>query len=211
MYGGMDAQGGPMVKQMKELGIKAKYIAGDGVCSAEWPKLAGGAAEGQYCTQAGLPPDKMPNAKDFVDRFTKKYGPIQVYAPYSYDAANTLIEAMKKANSADPAKYLPVLAKISYDGITAKIEFDEHGDTKNGAITLYQVKDGKLMPMAVNVGGKTDKVAAAGETMGEKTKEVMKEAGDKMKEAGDKMKAAMPEQKPATPANKDAMKAKSGG
>src|SRR5438445_340091 len=105
MYGGMDAQGGPMVKQMKELGIKAKYIAGDGVCSAEWPKLAGGAAEGQYCTQAGLPPDKMPNAKDFVDRFTKKYGPIQVYAPYSYDAANTLIEAMKKANSADPGKY----------------------------------------------------------------------------------------------------------
>ncbi len=40
MYGGMDAQGGPMVKQMKELGMKAKYIAGDGVCSAEWPKLA---------------------------------------------------------------------------------------------------------------------------------------------------------------------------
>jgi branched-chain amino acid transport system substrate-binding protein len=161
MYGGMDAQGGPMVKQMKELGIKAKYIAGDGVCSAEWPKLAGGAAEGQYCTQAGLPPDKMPNAKDFVTRFTAKYGPIQVYAPYSYDAANTLIEAMKKANSTDPAKYLPELAKISYDGITAKIEFDEHGDTKNGAITLYQVKDGKLVPMAVNVGGKTEKIAAA--------------------------------------------------
>src|ERR1700704_2424538 len=188
MYGGMDAQGGPMAKQIKELGIKAKFISGDGVCSSEWPKLAGGAAEGQYCTQAGLPPEKMPNAKDFVTRFTAKYGPIQVYAPYSYDAANTLIEAMKKANSSDPAKYLPVLAKISYDGITAKIEFDEHGDTKNGAITLYTVKDGKLVPMAVNVGGKTEKVAAAGETMGEKTKEVMKEAGDKMKEAGDKMK-----------------------
>jgi branched-chain amino acid transport system substrate-binding protein len=160
MYGGMDAQGGPMVKQMKELGIKAKFIAGDGVCSAEWPKLAGGAAEGQYCTQAGLPPDKMPNAKDFVTRFTAKYGPIQVYAPYSYDAAMTLIAAMKQANSSDPAKYLPELAKISYDGITAKIEFDEHGDTKNGAITLYQVADGKLVPMAVNVGGKTEKVAA---------------------------------------------------
>src|SRR5207248_11096485 len=162
MYGGMDAQGGPMVKQMKELGIKAKYIAGDGVCSAEWPKLAGGAAENQYCTQAGLPPDKMPNAKDFVTRFTGKYGPIQVYAPYSYDAAMTLIAAMQKANSTDPAKYLPELAKISYDGITAKIEFDEHGDTKNGAITLYQVKDGKLVPLATNVGGKTEKVAAAG-------------------------------------------------
>jgi branched-chain amino acid transport system substrate-binding protein len=160
MYGGMDAQGGPMVKQMKELGIKAKFIAGDGVCSAEWPKLAGGAAEGQYCTQAGLPPDKMPDAKDFVTRFTAKYGPIQVYAPYSYDAAMTMIAAMKQANSADPSKYLPELAKISYNGITAKIEFDDHGDTKNGAITLYQVADGKLVPMAINVGGKTEKIAA---------------------------------------------------
>jgi branched-chain amino acid transport system substrate-binding protein len=165
MYGGMDAQGGPMVKQMKELGIKAKYIAGDGVCSAEWPKLAGGAAEGQYCTQAGLPPDKMPNAKDFVTRFTAKYGPIQVYAPYAYDAANTLIAAMQKANSTDPAKYLPTLASISYDGITAKIEFDEHGDTKNGAITLYEVKDGKLVPMAINLGGKTESLMAAAPAM----------------------------------------------
>lgn len=161
MYGGMDAQGGPMVKQMKELGIKAKFIAGDGVCSAEWPKLAGGAAEGQYCTQAGLPPDKMPDAKDFVTRFTAKYGPIQVYAPYSYDAVMTMIAAMKQANSVDPAKYLPDLAKISYNGITAKIEFDDHGDTKNGAITLYQVEDGKLVPMAINVGGKTEKLAGA--------------------------------------------------
>src|SRR5438128_6248873 len=161
MYGGMDAQGGPMVKQMKELGIKAKYIAGDGVCSAEWPKLAGGAAEGQYCTQAGLPPDKMPNAKDFVTRFTAKYGPIQVYAPYSYDAAMTLIEAMKKANSTDPAKYLPELAKISFDGITAKIESDGPGYTMTGAITLYQAKDGKLVPVAVNIAGKTEKVEIA--------------------------------------------------
>ena len=161
MYGGMDAQGGPMVKQMKELGIKAKFIAGDGVCSAEWPKLAGGAAEGQYCTQAGVPPEKMANAKDFVTRFTAKYGPIQVYAPYSYDAAMTLIAAMQKANSTDPAKYLPELSKISYDGITAKVEFDEHGDTKNGAITLYTVKDGALVPLAMNVGGKTEKLAAA--------------------------------------------------
>ena len=75
MYGGMDAQGGPMVKQMKELGIKAKFIAGDGVCSAEWPKLAGGAAEGEYCTQAGVPPEKMANAKDFVDAFHRQVRP----------------------------------------------------------------------------------------------------------------------------------------
>ncbi len=157
MYGGMDAQGGPMVKQMKELGIKSKFISGDGVCSSEWPKLASGAAEGQYCTQAGLPPDRMPSAKDFVTRFTAKYGPIQVYAPYSYDATMTFAAAMQKANSVDPAKYLPELAKVSYDGITAKIEFDDNGDTKNGAITLYTVKDGNLVPVAISIGGKTEK------------------------------------------------------
>jgi branched-chain amino acid transport system substrate-binding protein len=153
-YGGIDAQGGPMVKQMRELGIKAKFVGGDGVCSAEWVTLADGAAEGHYCTQDHLSPDIMSNARDFVMRFTAKYGPIQVYAPYSYDAANTLIEAMKQANSVDPAKYLPVLAKISYDGITAKIEFDEYGDTKYGAVTLYQVQDGKLVPVAANIGGR---------------------------------------------------------
>jgi branched-chain amino acid transport system substrate-binding protein len=207
MYGGMDAQGGPMVKQMKELGIKAKYIAGDGVCSAEWPKLAGGAAEGQYCTQAGVPPENMANAKDFVTRFTGKYGPIQVYAPYSYDATMTLIAAMQKANSTDPAKYLPELAKISYDGVTAKIEFDEHGDTKNGAITLYQVKDGKLMPMAMNVGGKTEKLGGAPAS---DMKSDMKAAGEAMKSdlkgAGDAMKSAVESPNPATPANADTMK-----
>jgi branched-chain amino acid transport system substrate-binding protein len=205
MYGGMDAQGGPMVKQMKELGIKAKYISGDGTCSAEWPKLAGGAAEGQYCTQAGLPPDKMANAKDFVTRFTAKYGPIQVYAPYSYDATMTLIAAMQKANSVDPAKYLPELAKISYDGITAKIEFDEHGDTKNGAITLYTVKDGALVPMAVNVAGKTEKLAASTDAMA--PAEPAKSTTSDMK-TGEKMKSSMQNPKPPTPLNSEALKVK---
>jgi branched-chain amino acid transport system substrate-binding protein len=183
------------------------------VCSAEWPKLAGGAAEGQYCTQAGVPPEKMANAKDFVTRFTAKYGPIQVYAPYSYDATMTLIAAMQKANSTDPAKYLPELAKISYDGVTAKIEFDDHGDTKNGAITLYQVKDGQLMPMAMNVGGKTEKVDAAPAAPAAPAsapmsgmKSDMKATGDSMKATGDKMKSAIENPTPPTPANADTMK-----
>ncbi|MBI3148245.1 MAG: branched-chain amino acid ABC transporter substrate-binding protein [Betaproteobacteria bacterium] len=152
MYGGMDAQAGPMVKQMKELGIKAKFISGDGACTAEWTKLSAGANESHYCSQAGLPIDKMPNAKDFQERFTKKYGQIQVYAPYAYDATMALIAAMKKANSTDPAKYLPALATLSHDGVTAKVEFDEKGDTKHGLITIYDVKEGKLNALSI-VGG----------------------------------------------------------
>lgn len=142
-YGGMDAQGGPMVKQMKSLGVKAKYLSGDGSCTPEFIKLAGAASEGQYCSLPGVPLDQMPGGKAFSDAFTAKYGQIQLYAPYVYDATMVLVDAMKRANSVEPAKYLPEIGKSSYQGVTAKIEFDEKGDLKGGAISLYQVKDGK--------------------------------------------------------------------
>ncbi|MFZ5510535.1 MAG: branched-chain amino acid ABC transporter substrate-binding protein [Pseudomonadota bacterium] len=158
-HGGMDATGGPMLKQMKELGIKAKFMTGDGGCTPEIVKLAGDASEGIYCTQAGLPVDKLPNGQKFVEDFTKKYGQIQIYAPYSYDAAMVLIDSMKRANSVDPAKYLPEVGKTSYNGVTGKIEFDEKGDVKNGAITVFTIKGGKLETVAVH--GGSAPVAAA--------------------------------------------------
>ena len=110
-------------------------------------KLAGPASEGVICLQAGLPVDKLPNGQKFVADFTKKYGQIQIYSPYSYDAVMVLIDAMKRANSVDPAKYLPEVGKTAYDGVTGKIEFDEKGDIKNGAITVFEIKDGKLVTL----------------------------------------------------------------
>lgn len=147
-YGGMDAQGGPMAKQLKALALKLKFMTGDGGYTPEFIKLAGDdAAEGAYASLPGVPLDKMPGGKAFADRFIAKYGPIQLYAPYCYDAVNVMIAAMQKAGSADPAKYLPALADISYDGVTAKIQFDEKGDLKGGAITMYQVQHGKWQPL----------------------------------------------------------------
>lgn len=142
-YGGMDAQGGPMVAQMKSLGIKAQFLGGDGMQSAEFLKLAGTAADGVMASSPGLPLEKMPGGKEFAERFKAKYGAIQVYAPFAYDAAMTMIEDMQKANSTEPAKYLPVLAKTSRLGVSGPIAFDEKGDLKNGPITVYQVKGGK--------------------------------------------------------------------
>jgi len=142
-YGGMDAQGGPMIKQFKTLGLGAKFLTGDGGSTPEFVKLAGGAAEGAYSSLPGVPLDKMPGGKAFGDHFTAKYGQIQLYAPYCYDAVNVMIAAMQKAGSAEPAKYLPELAKISHDGVTAKVSFDEKGDITGGAVTLYQVRNGK--------------------------------------------------------------------
>jgi len=143
-YGGMDVQAGPMLKQIKNLGITAKYLAGDGVQNAELLKLAGDAGEGAYASSPGLPLDQMPGGKGFADKYKAKYNvEIQIYAPYAYDAANVVLAAMKKADSTDPAKYLPVLKTITYQGVTGNIAFDENGDVKGGSISLYQVKDGK--------------------------------------------------------------------
>jgi branched-chain amino acid transport system substrate-binding protein len=152
-YGGMDSQAGPMAAQMKSLAIKAKLLGGDGAQSVEFIKLAGPAAEGSIASSPGLPLDKMPGGKGFTDRFTAKYGQIQIYAPYAYDATMTLVEAMKKANSTEPAKYLPELAKTSRQGVTGPIAFDEKGDLMSGPITLYEVKAGKWVTLETVGGG----------------------------------------------------------
>ncbi len=60
-----------------------------------------------------------------------------------------MVAAMQKANSTDPKKYLPELAKISYDGVTGKIQFDPKGDIKDGSLTLYTYKGGKREQMMV--------------------------------------------------------------
>ena len=152
-YGGMDAQAGPMAKQMKQLGIKAHLIAGDGVQTPEFIKLAGDASEGQFASMAGVPRDKMPGFSAFNDKYKKAFNAeIQIYAPYEYDAVRVLVDAMKRANSTDPKVYLPEVGKADYQGVTGHIAFDDKGDVKNGSVTVYQVKKGKWEVVSV-VGG----------------------------------------------------------
>lgn len=146
-YGGMDAQGAPLLRQMKQLGVGAKFLGGDGVCTTEMIKLAGPAINADvFCTQAGIPMDKMPAGKSFNERFLKRFStPVQLYAPYSYDAASALIEAMKLADSADPARYLPLLQKVSFKGVTGTVAFDASGDIREGGVALYQHQSGKWL------------------------------------------------------------------
>jgi branched-chain amino acid transport system substrate-binding protein len=152
-FGGMDAVAGPMMRQMKQLGIKAKFMGGDGICSGELPKLAAGAmADGQVvCAEAGGVEGEQKAGMDaFREKFKAKFGTdVQVYAPYVYDAVMVMTTAMEKAGSAEPAKYLPELAKTDYKGVTGTIAFDEKGDIKNGALTLFTYKDGKREQIAV--------------------------------------------------------------
>jgi len=152
-YGGMTSTAAPLIKQGRELGMKAVFSFGDGACEGEMVKLAGEATEGMLCSQAGIPVAAA--SKKFLDAYKKRFNqePI-IYAPFTYDAANLIIEAMKQADSADPAKYLPELQKISYTGATGPISFDEKGDRKDAEITIFVMKSGKLEPLAVYKAGK---------------------------------------------------------
>ena len=156
-FGGMDAVAGPMLRQMKQLGITAKMMGGDGICSGELPKLAAGSmADGQViCAEAGgIDPKDAAAVKameDFRAKFKAKFkADVQIYSPYVYDSVNLLVAAMVAAGSSDPAKYLPFVAKTAnYKGVTGLISFDPKGDIKNGALTLHSYKGEKQTNIGV--------------------------------------------------------------
>ena len=156
-YGGMDATAGPMLKQMQALGIDAKFVSGDGVCSEKLPQLAGGALgdDKVICVVAGgVDAPLEAGMTAFAARYKKRYGmAFQTYAPYAYDATMAFAAAMRAAGSSDPAKFLPALANIKYQGITGTIAFDANGDLRDAALTLYTYRRGQLTKLRVVRGG----------------------------------------------------------
>ncbi len=152
-FGGMDAVGGPMLKQVKQLGLNVKFMGGDGLCTGELAKLAGDAIgeDMVVCAEAGgVDGDFKAPLDAWKAKFKEKNGvDVQIYAPYVYDAVEVLAAAMVKAGSSDPAKYLPEISKVEYKGLTGPISFDEKGDIKNGALTLYTYKGGARTQIAV--------------------------------------------------------------
>jgi len=144
MFGGMDASLGPLARQAQQLGINAKIFTGDGSCSEKLPELAGAASANVVCSQAGTPIDKLPGGKAFEAKYEKRFGqPVRVYAPFTYDGVYIIVDAMKRANSTDPARILAMMSATDYHGLTGEITFDAHGDLKHGMISLYDFEGGK--------------------------------------------------------------------
>jgi len=152
-FGGMDSVAGPMLKQIKALGIPAVFMGGDGMCTDALSRLAGdGLADGKvYCAEAGgVKGPQEKGMEDFRARYKKKFNmDVQLYAPYVYDSVMVMATAMQTAKSADPAKYLPALKAIKYEGVTGTIQFDQYGDIKDGALTLFTYKGGKRTKLDV--------------------------------------------------------------
>jgi branched-chain amino acid transport system substrate-binding protein len=153
-FGGMDSVAGPMLRQLKQLGVNAKFLGGDGICTSELAKLAAGSMDDSQvvCAEAGgVEGEQKAGMDEFRTRYKAKFNDdVKLYAPYVYDALMVMVDAMVRANSADPATYLPALAKTEgYKGVTGTISFDEKGDIKNGALTLYTYKGGQKEQIAV--------------------------------------------------------------
>ncbi|WP_428983423.1 branched-chain amino acid ABC transporter substrate-binding protein [Paraburkholderia diazotrophica] len=147
-FGGLDAQAAMLVKRMRQLGMKAQFLAGGGVMDANFIKLAGDAADGASVWEYGQPLGTLPKGKNFEVKFKQKYGvDMLAYAPFAYDATWVAIKAMEKANSVKPAEYNAALKATNYDGITGKIAFTQTGDLKNPSSTMYQVKNVAWAPV----------------------------------------------------------------
>jgi branched-chain amino acid transport system substrate-binding protein len=149
-FGGVDVQGGPMLKQMKKLNIGIPLLGGDALCSQEMGKLAGAALDGNlYCADGGRSLAKMPGGPAFAKRFEEKYGePVQLYAPYAYDAMMAIYHAVSQQQSADSGKIVEGLHHVAFEGVTGHIAFDDKGELATPAATISTFKGGSKVTLA---------------------------------------------------------------
>jgi ABC-type branched-subunit amino acid transport system substrate-binding protein len=149
-FGGYAPQGAPMVRQMRQLGINAKLLGGDTICTAEMGKLGGDAVgENVLCAQGGALLEKAAAGPAFKAKFKKRFNSEpDVYASAYYDAVQMYAASMAKTNSIDPAKVGADIAAGSYKGVSGTYSFDAKGDMKSSPVTIYNFKNGQPAPIA---------------------------------------------------------------
>jgi branched-chain amino acid transport system substrate-binding protein len=147
--GGYAPQGAPMARQMKQLGMNAKLLGGDTICAPEMGKLGGDAVgENVVCAQGGAILDKAASGPEFKATYKKRFNrDPDVYAASFYDGIMLYADAMKKADSVDPAKVGAEIAKGSYKGVAGTYAFDEKGNMKQSPVTVFTFKGGQPVPL----------------------------------------------------------------
>ncbi|MDQ1011430.1 branched-chain amino acid ABC transporter substrate-binding protein [Streptomyces sp. NPDC002867] len=152
-FGGQYPEGGLLADQVKKAGANVPTMGGDGIYDPAFIAASGTANDGDLATSVGYPVEKLPTAKKFIEDYNAGgyKDPYAAYGGYSYDAAWSIIQAVKAVVAANdgkvPAdarkKVTEAMSKVSFDGVTGKVSFDEFGDTTNKQLTVYAVKDGK--------------------------------------------------------------------
>ena len=150
-FGGYAPQGAPMARQMKQLGMaNVRLLGGDTLCSPEMAKLGGDAVgENVMCAQAGAMLDKQAGGPAFKTRYKQRFQhDPDVYAPAFYDQTMFLAKAMQAAGATDAAAVGKQLHTMSYPGVAGTDGYDENGNLKKTAVTVYTFKAGQLAPLA---------------------------------------------------------------
>jgi branched-chain amino acid transport system substrate-binding protein len=128
-WGGLHDTGGLILRQLRDQGVKATFMGGDGIADDEFAAIAGPGAEGTLMT---FSPDPRTNAanKDIVEVFRKKRGfEPQAYTLYSYAAAQIIKQAAEQANSLDPKKMADVMhSGKSFNTVLGEMSYDKKGD-----------------------------------------------------------------------------------
>ncbi|OGS43330.1 MAG: hypothetical protein A2539_10610 [Elusimicrobia bacterium RIFOXYD2_FULL_34_15] len=145
-FGGPYPECGLITKQAKELGLNIPIFSDDAINSPEYVKIGGKATEGDYATMIGIPAEKLPKAKKFVDKFKNTYPDtdMQPYDTNAYEAASIIINAIENTNI-DKLKIVDYISKIKFNGILGKTSFDKNGDTLNKNISIYKIINGKFV------------------------------------------------------------------
>ncbi len=149
-FGGYAPQGAPMARQMKQLGISAKLLGGDTLCSAEMGKLGGDAVgDNVLCAQGGAILDKVANGPAFKEKYKKRFNQDpDVYAASFYDQVQFIAEAMQKAGATDVAKVGAEMYKLTHKGVAGTYSYDDKGNMKQSPVTVYTFKGGLPVPLA---------------------------------------------------------------
>ncbi|KAB1990743.1 bifunctional serine/threonine-protein kinase/ABC transporter substrate-binding protein [Streptomyces triticiradicis] len=151
-FGGYSETAGPLSKQLKQAGAAIPLMGGDGILDQEFiasnPK-----ADGDLSVNIGVPVEEQAGGTDFLARYREAGYQDQTdwYGPYAYDATWSLVEAVKslvKDNGGTlpqdaRAKMSQAVARLSFDGVTGRVAFDEYGDTRNRRLTVCSVADGR--------------------------------------------------------------------
>jgi branched-chain amino acid transport system substrate-binding protein len=150
-YGGEYPQAGPLSQQMKAAGLNVPLMGGDGIYDPKYIDLGGKTSEGDLATSVGAPVETLASAKKFISDYNAAgyKDPYAAYGGYAYDAANAIINALKEslkdAKDVESARQATIdaMSKVSFDGVTGKVAFDQYGDTTSKVLTVYKVTGGK--------------------------------------------------------------------
>ena len=150
-YGGLDAQAGPMLRQMEQLGLaKVSYFGGDALCTEKLAELSSmaGTLKNVTCATGGASVQKMQGGLAWKAKYDARFpGQFQIYSPYAYDATFVLVDAMKRADSVDPKVYTAFIGKTQLKGVTANIAFTPKGELTTPAVTLYTFKSNQRVAL----------------------------------------------------------------